>query len=210
MRAGIADKRACRPRACGIAKMSGMSSLSRRPGLDADRRHQHQLAKPLRRLARHLGGDPAADRTGDQVDLRDVEPIEQLEIDVGDVVDAIEPFRQARFAEARMRRRDHAGALPPAATKRLPGIVTLAAMQKQNRAAMIRAAIHCKQLEIDAGNLHRCRTHASSSHPPVVDGSPTLIALSTFCHARGECRGLSPSARADAGLCKLRGIALRN
>ena len=91
---------------CGSAKMSGMSSRSDRAGLHADRARPAPAGAPLRRLGRQLGGDPAADRTADHVDLIEAQPVEQFEIDVGDVVHRIDPVGQAGFAEARMRRRD--------------------------------------------------------------------------------------------------------
>ena len=42
------------------------------------------------------------------IDSRQTQAIHQFEIDVRDVVDAVEPVRQRRLAEAGMRRRDHA------------------------------------------------------------------------------------------------------
>ena len=45
--------------------------------------------------------------------------VHQFEIEVGDIVDAVEPIRQARLAEARMRRRDQAALRGRAAQRRV-------------------------------------------------------------------------------------------
>ena len=63
-------------------------------GLDAHWTDQHQPADPLRHLGGKLGRDPAADREADQIGAGQPHPIHQFEIDVGDVVDAVEPVGQ--------------------------------------------------------------------------------------------------------------------
>jgi hypothetical protein len=86
-----------------MAKMSGISSLSAGPTLDTDRAHQHQPANALRRFGGHFGRNPSADRTTDDVEVAQIQPIHLLKIELGDIVDAIEPIGQVGFAEARMR-----------------------------------------------------------------------------------------------------------
>ena len=92
----------------GIANTSGMSSLSAEPVLTPTGPISTDAIEPLGRLRGEVGCDPAADREADEIAARKLQPVHQLEIDVGDVVDAVEPVGQRRFAEARMRRRDHA------------------------------------------------------------------------------------------------------
>ena len=88
----------------------GNVELVGRAGLHADRADEHQPLDALGHLGRHLRGDPAADRAADEIDRVETQPVHQFEIDVRDVVDAVEPVRQRRVAEARMRGRDHAPA----------------------------------------------------------------------------------------------------
>ena len=93
---------------CGMREDVGNVEPVDRSGLHADGSDQHQPAHTFRRLGREFGGDPAADRTADHVDLRQAQPVHQFQIDVGDVVHRIDPVGQAGFAEARMRWRDQA------------------------------------------------------------------------------------------------------
>ena len=95
-RSGARDRPACAPdrgtaarssSSCGIAKMSGMSSLIDWTDLHADRgRPAPACSNAFRRFGGNFGGDPAADRAADHVDLSQPQPVEQFEIDVGDVV----------------------------------------------------------------------------------------------------------------------------
>ena len=105
-------------------------------GLDADRTDQRQAVEPLRHLRGDIGGDPAADREADEIGARQAQAVHQLEIDVGDVVDAVEPVRQRRLAEARMRRRDHAPLLRQQLEKRQVEADAAAAVQIEERRAL--------------------------------------------------------------------------
>src|SRR5262249_56042387 len=82
---------------------------------------------------REIRGDPAAQRAADEMDAAQVELIEKIEIEVGEIADGIEPCRHVRLAKAGMLRRDdveffsearHGGkpnADPPAALKKDEG-----------------------------------------------------------------------------------------
>ncbi len=80
-----------------------------RPDLDADGAISTSLSMSRGALGRELGRGPAADRMADQQDVGEIEPADQFEIEVREVVDRVDPDRQARPAEARMHRRDRRG-----------------------------------------------------------------------------------------------------
>jgi hypothetical protein len=79
-----------------------------RAGLDADRADQHQPLEPLRYLGGEVGGNPSADRQADNVGSRQTQAIHQFQIDVGDVVHAVEPVGQRRSSKTGMRWGDDA------------------------------------------------------------------------------------------------------
>ena len=135
----------------GSAKMSGMSSLIDRAGLHADGAGQHQPSHRGGRLGREFGGDPAADRAADHIDLCHGQPVQQFEIDVGDVVHRIDPVGQAGFAESRMRRRDQA---TPRRQQTHIGVLRhepLCAVQEQKGLAIT----IFEQVKLDAGDRDR-------------------------------------------------------
>ena len=135
---------------CGIAKMSGMSSLSTVPILTPDRADQDQLAETLRHLARHLGRDPAADRSSRRDRLRR---------------DRAGPAARDRHARCRRHVSSQSGRLDlpkpgcdGAITRRcaaklpgkaLPGIVALAAVQVQQSTPYLRFTTRLEHFEID-------------------------------------------------------------
>ena len=116
-------------------------------GLHADRADQHQPAHGLRRLGGEFGGDPAADRAADHIDLIESQPVEQFEMDVGDVVDRIDPVGQAGLPEPGMRRRDQPMALGQRSDVGMLGREALRAVQEQNR----RTFAGLEHLKLDAG-----------------------------------------------------------
>jgi hypothetical protein len=71
-------------------------------------------------------------------------------MDVGDIVDAVEPVRQCRFAETRVRRRDDAVSLREQANKRIVGPYTTGAMQEQDW----RSTAALEQLKVNASDRH--------------------------------------------------------
>ena len=80
--------------------------LIRAAGFDADRTNEKQFLESLRRLGRHFRRDPAPQRTTDQIDARKAELVQEFQVDMGDIVCAVEPIRQSRFSKAGMRRAD--------------------------------------------------------------------------------------------------------
>jgi len=75
-----------------------------RAGLHAHRADKHEPAHELRRLGGEFAGDPSTERTADHVHLVELEVIQQLQVDVGDVVRRVDLVRQGRLTEAGMRR----------------------------------------------------------------------------------------------------------
>src|SRR5262249_57678132 len=94
------------------------------------------------------GRDPAADREADEIGALEAKAIEELEIEVGDVVHAVEPVRQRRFPETRMRRGDHAPLLGEKLDERRIDREPGAAVQIENRRTL--AALD--ELELDAAD----------------------------------------------------------
>src|SRR5229473_5592273 len=78
--------------------------------LYADRVAQHEMGNSRCRLDCDLGCDPAAERYAYQRDVREVELMHEVEVEIGEVVDAIEGFWRLRAAEAGMGRNNHPGA----------------------------------------------------------------------------------------------------
>ncbi len=72
--------------------------------MDAGGADQRQRREPVGVADRKLGGDPAAERRPDEMDAVEIELLEEVEIEVGEVVDGIEPVRRIAVVEARMLR----------------------------------------------------------------------------------------------------------
>ena len=119
--------------------------------LDADRVGQHEVRDPGRRLDRHLGRDPAAERHADDHGVAQIELIEQVEVEIGEVVDGVERPRLLRAAEARVHRRQHPRARRQPIEHRRGRLDADAGMQEQQRPAG--AALD--QLHADAGDGDR-------------------------------------------------------
>ncbi len=96
-----------------------------------------------------------------------LQAVEELEVDVGDVVDAVEPVGQARPAKARMRRRNE-----PAPRGEEPGdflalVEALRAVQKKKRLAGSRL-VH---LQVDARDaVYFSRHFLQSPRLPLSSG----------------------------------------
>src|SRR3984957_7925730 len=129
-----------------MAKMSGISSLSGGPTLMPT-----GPEKTIRRLGRHFGGDPASDRAADKVDAVEFQDVHQFEIKMGNVVDTVEPIRQARLAEARMRRCDEAAFFGQRRHEWLLRSETSTTVQKQNGPRRPLAGI--EQFKLDVRDL---------------------------------------------------------
>src|SRR5690606_18391310 len=131
----------------------------------ADRAGQHQLRYPLGHGRGELSRDPPADRGADQRNLVKLETIHQLEIEMRDVVDAVEPIGQRAAAEARMRWRDQPMALGEQRGIGLVWSKTLAAVQEQQRSA----PASLKPFEFDVRDGDKASFHGSvlsAAHTP--------------------------------------------
>ena len=100
------------------------------PGGAAER----QRGQALRVAHGELGGDPAAERQPDQVHVLELQLVEHVEIEIGEVVDVIEPVRRVGLAKARMFRRDDVEFLRQLLHER-QNIRARRAMQNNERAA---------------------------------------------------------------------------
>src|SRR5579862_6176159 len=80
---------------------------------------------------------------------------------MGNIVDAVEPIRQGRLAEARMRRCNEAALFGERRHERLLRAETAAAVQEQNGTPRPSAGI--EQFKLDVCDLQLCRLHANAS-----------------------------------------------
>ena len=122
--------------------------------VDAGGADQRQRGEPPRVARRKLGRDPAAEREADQIDAVEIELIEEIEIEVGEVGDVVEPVRRVgarRSPDARARSRHGARRGPPCTGSQLSGAA--GAMQDQQRPA--RAAAHQADVAAADGDLGR-------------------------------------------------------
>ena len=103
--------------------------------LDADRVGEHQMRHPRRRLDGDFRRDPAAERHAHDGEVVERELVDEVEIEIGEVVDAIERLRRLRAAEAGMGRRQHARAGGEGVEHRRIGLEADAGMQEQERPA---------------------------------------------------------------------------
>ena len=70
--------------------------------LDANRVDQHEPSDPLEATHAHLERDPPAERGTDQNHISEIPPIQQVEIEVGEIVDGTEAVRPLGPTEAGM------------------------------------------------------------------------------------------------------------
>ena len=96
--------------------------------------HQRQRGDTARVAHRELGRDPAAEIVADEMDVRQIELVEQIEIEARKIRDGVEPGGRVRRAEARMLRRDNVMARCQVGQARRPEAGIARAMQKEERA----------------------------------------------------------------------------
>ena len=108
--------------------------------MDAGGGDQGQRGEPAGVARRKLGCDPAAEREADQIDVLEVELIEEVEIEVGEIGDGVEPVRRVGGAEARMLGHDHVVPRGEVGHVGQPAAGAAGAMQHEQRAS--RAAAH--------------------------------------------------------------------
>jgi hypothetical protein len=91
------------------------------------------MGDPRRRFDRDLSGDPAAERYADDRDVAQIELLEQVEIEIGEVVDPVERSRRLLPAEAGMRRNQEAAVRGEPLQHRRVGLDADSGMQEQQR-----------------------------------------------------------------------------
>jgi len=97
---------------------------------NADRADQGQAGEPRGIAHRQLGRDPAAERGADQMHPIEPQRLQQIEIEIGEIVDPIEPGRIIRLTEAGMLRGEHRETLRQLLEKRHPAGMAAGAVQK--------------------------------------------------------------------------------
>ena len=112
----------------------------------------------MRVAHRDLGREPAAERIADQMRVLDFELIEDVEIEIGEVVNGIEPVRRIALAEPGMFRRDDVVFLRECLQERQPARAACA-MQINQRIAS--AAAH----QPDAAASDRNHRRRMFRHP---------------------------------------------
>ena len=144
----------------------------------------------MRRLAGHLGGDPAAEAQADQRHVAQPELGEQPAVHRGDVAHAAQPLRPLRLAPAGMMRHQHVEVLRQRIVERQAIGRADVVMQHQHRSA----AAAARQVQLAAGDRHRAffPGHAARHQAPL-----------RHLHRRG---GYSPVA----SLVQLSGCAIKN
>ncbi len=103
------------------------------PHLDAERGDEDEAAEPVATLHRHLGRDPAAERGPDHGHVAEVPLGEDVEVEVGQVVDGIDARDVGRTAEAGMRGREHAAVRREQVEERRAWIEAFLAVEPEDR-----------------------------------------------------------------------------
>ena len=99
--------------------------------LNTDRVGQHEVREPRCRLHRDFGGDPGADRYADNDGVGEIQLVQKVQIEIGEVIDRGEGAWLLGAAEARMARRDDAHALRQPVEHRGLWVETDAGMQEE-------------------------------------------------------------------------------
>src|SRR5438477_5793936 len=149
---------------------------------DAERVDQHEAAYAGGRAHRGLEGKPAAKGRADQRRIMQVEAFDQVEIEIGDVVDTAEPRRARRRVETGMARRDDPAMLRQPVEKRAVLCDIVAAMQKQQRRPG--AGDQCLDRypgDLDAFHSRSSHLFSAASPPPVL-----RFASDSFPRLRGR------------------------
>ncbi len=135
--------------------------------MDAGRRDQGQAAQPVGRAHRHFQRDPAAERLADHVNPREPERLDEVEIEVGDVGNVVDPGGQLRAVEAGVIGHDHVELFRQRIEQRRPFAEPVGAVQVHERLAA--PAAPDAQLAAADRNLacrerHRRPTYARTLH----------------------------------------------
>jgi len=136
--------------------------------LDADGVAEHEVGEPGGALDRDLRRDPSAERDADQRDLCKIERMDEVEIEIGEVVDAIEGFGRLRAAEPGMDRGEEARLCGKPFENGSVRVDADARMQEKERAAL--ATFH--YFDLDAVDADRSNPdwlcHRSSTGAPLA------------------------------------------
>ncbi len=130
--------------------------------LDADRIGEHEMGEAFGRFDRDLGRDPAAERHPHHDHVAQVELVEQIEIEIGEIVHGRERPRLLGAPEARMRRRQHPVARGEPRQRGRVGFDADAGMQKQQGSA----GAPLDQFDLDAADGDEIRCCCHDSLPP--------------------------------------------
>ena len=101
-------------------------------GGDANRADQGQARQPCRIAHCQLGGDPAAERGADQMHPFQIQCLQQIEIEIGEIGNVIEPGRVVRLTKAGMLWSKHREALRQLFEKPHPASVPASAVQEND------------------------------------------------------------------------------
>src|SRR5579862_1278155 len=104
---------------------------------------------------------------------------------MGNIIDAVEPIRQGRLAEARMRRCDEAALFGERRHERLLRAETAAAVQEQNGT---RPLTGIEQFKLDVRDFQLGRLHAIASRCEPVTVGIVLWVERCISTSRKECR----------------------
>ncbi len=101
--------------------------------MDSGGSDERERAQAGRIAHGRLRGNPAAERTPDEMDAGEVELVEEVEIEVGQIADGIEPWRRVGGAEARMLGSDDVELFRQPRHAREPDSHAAAAVKKKQR-----------------------------------------------------------------------------
>src|SRR3984893_12952569 len=147
--------------------------------LDAHGIGQNEMGNPGGGFDRDLGRDPPAKRDTRDDNALEIELIEEIEVEIGEVVDGVERFRRLRSAETRMRRSDQAHARREPGEDGSAGLDADAGMEKQER----RSFSALDHLNADAANTeclyHQLAPSRSGRRALYADGTQRYLAQGT-------------------------------
>jgi hypothetical protein len=100
---------------------------------DADGIDQDEVPQGVATAHRHLGGDPAPHPQAQDIDALQAEHGDEVQVQVGQIVDAVDGLGPLRSSEPRMRRRQHRESRCQGGVIRLPLVHHFAIVQHQQR-----------------------------------------------------------------------------
>src|SRR5262249_38427523 len=108
--------------------------------MDTGRADEGQGSQPRRVADGEVGGDPAAERAADEMDLVQVELVEKVEVEIGEIGNVVEPIRRVGRAETGMLGNDNVEFFRQSCHAGQPDTDAAAAVQEDERRAT--AAAH--------------------------------------------------------------------